>query len=89
MMSISTLCNAGENLLIPRPAFPLVKPICESLNIEIRYYDLFPEKNWEIDLDSVRRLIDEKTKAILVINPSNPCSSVFSKEHQMEILKLS
>lgn len=33
-------------------------------------------------------LIDEKTKGILVNNPSNPCGSVYSKEHLEEIAKL-
>lgn len=81
MNSISALCNAGENLLVPRPSFPLVKPICESLGIEIKYFELIPERNWEVDLESVKSLIDSKTKAILIVNPSNPCSTVYSKEH--------
>jgi tyrosine aminotransferase len=49
---------------------------------------LLPDKNWEIDLESLRAGIDGTTKAILVNNPSNPCGSVFSKEHQLEILKI-
>lgn len=32
--------------------------------------------------------INEKTKAILVNNPSNPCGSCWTKEHQLEILKV-
>ena len=36
----------------------------------------------------MKRQIDSKTKAILVINPSNPCSTVFKKEHQQEIIKI-
>lgn len=33
-------------------------------------------------------LIDDKTRAILVNNPGNPCGNVFSKEHLLEILEL-
>jgi tyrosine aminotransferase len=36
----------------------------------------------------MRSIIDPLTKAILVVNPSNPCSTVFSKEHQLEIIKI-
>ena len=47
-----------------------------------------PEKSWEADLAQMESLIDENTAAILVNNPSNPCGSVYSKEHLIEILKI-
>lgn len=46
------------------------------------------EKNWEIDLEHLESLIDDKTVAILVNNPSNPCGSVFSREHISDIISL-
>ena len=46
-----------------------------------------PEKGWEIDFESAAKLIDKKTKAILIINPSNPCGSAFTRKHQLEIIK--
>jgi len=42
---------------------------------------LKPEKNWEIDLDHLKTLIDKDTRAILVNNPSNPCGSVYTRQH--------
>ena len=54
----------------------------------MRFYDLKPDQNWEIDFESVRKQIDYRTKAFMVINPSNPCGSVFPKEHQLDIIKL-
>lgn len=44
-----------------------------------------PEKNWEADLAEMERLIDENTVAIIVNSPSNPCGSVYSKEHLKDI----
>lgn len=44
-----------------------------------------PEKHWEADVKQLRSLVDEKTRAILVNNPSNPCGSVYSKEHLQEV----
>jgi tyrosine aminotransferase len=80
------LCEPGDSLIVPRPGFPLSLPICQNLGVTLKYYDLLPDKNWEIDLESLRKGIDSTTKAILVNNPSNPCGSVFSKAHQLEIL---
>ena len=80
-MAISVLCDEGDTLLVSQPGFPLSRGFCANLNINIKFYDLIPEKNWECDLSSIRKQIDEKTKAILITNPSNPCGAVFSKEH--------
>jgi len=53
--------------------------MAQNLDIEIQHYNLLPEKEWEIDIESMAKLVNEKTKAIVVNNPSNPCGSVFSK----------
>ena len=45
-----------------------------------RYYNLLPEQNWEIDLVQLDSLIDEKTRAIVINNPSNPCSIMIFSE---------
>lgn len=49
--------------------------------------DLQPEKSWEVDLQHLESLIDERTSCLIVTNPSNPCGSVFTKEHIQKILK--
>ena len=82
---ISVLINPGENILVPRPGFPLYQVITDSLEGEVFKYDVLPENNWECDLIQMESLINNKTKAILICNPSNPCGSNFSKEHLLNI----
>ena len=38
--SISAMCEEGDNILVPRPGFPLCLPIAQNLNINIKHYDL-------------------------------------------------
>ena len=47
-----------------------------------------PEKDWECDLEAMEALIDSKTRAILVNNPSNPCGSNYSEEHLRNIVEV-
>jgi tyrosine aminotransferase len=42
-LSISALCSRGENILVPKPSFPIIKPICDNLGVIIKYYDLLPD----------------------------------------------
>ncbi|TYZ61271.1 hypothetical protein PybrP1_009572 [[Pythium] brassicae (nom. inval.)] len=87
-IAITGLLNPGDNILLPKPGFPLYQVISETHKIECRFYNLDPENNWEADLAHMQSLVDEKTKAILVNNPSNPCGSVYSKAHLEKILAL-
>ncbi len=56
--------------------------------IETREYNLLPDQDWEVDLRHMESLIDDKTAAIIVNNPSNPCGSVFSIDHLKKILDI-
>uniref|UniRef100_A0A669BCU7 Tyrosine aminotransferase n=1 Tax=Oreochromis niloticus TaxID=8128 RepID=A0A669BCU7_ORENI len=87
-LAISVLCNPGDNILVPCPGFSLYKTLAVSMGIEVRLYNLLPEKSWEVDLQHMESLIDEKTSCLIVTNPSNPCGSVFNKKHLQEILKV-
>ena len=87
-LSISVLASSGQNILIPKPGFSIYRTLAEGFAIECRYYDLLPDKNWEVDLKQLESLIDENTAALIVTNPSNPCGSVFSREHLKKIVAL-
>ncbi|XP_032378286.1 tyrosine aminotransferase-like [Etheostoma spectabile] len=87
-LAISVLCNPGDNILVPCPGFSLYKTLAVSMGIEVKLYNLLPEKSWEVDLKHLESLIDERTSCLIVTNPSNPCGSVFSKAHLQKILKV-
>jgi tyrosine aminotransferase len=74
------------NMLVPRPGFPLYQVLCDYHGVEVRYYDLLASNNWEIDIDSLRSLVDDKTCALIVNNPSNPCCAVYSKTHLEKVM---
>ncbi|VAI56626.1 unnamed protein product [Triticum turgidum subsp. durum] len=82
---ISVLAQPGANILLPRPGFPMYESRTIFSELEVRYFDLVPERGWEADLESVKAIADENTVAMLIINPSNPCGSVYSHDHLAQI----
>lgn len=86
-MCIVTLANPGENILVPRPSWNYTT-LTRGPGIEARLYNLDPLNDWNVDLSHMESLIDEKTKAIIVNSPGNPCGNVFSKEHALEIIAI-
>ncbi|KAL6629657.1 hypothetical protein ACP70R_029422 [Stipagrostis hirtigluma subsp. patula] len=82
---ISVLAKPGSNILLPRPGFPLYEARAMFSNLEARHFDLIPDRGWEADLESVEALADENTVAMVIINPSNPCGSVYSYDHLSKI----
>lgn len=87
-LCISAMANPGQNILVPRPGFPLYTTLANGLGIKTKEYNLLPEQDWQVDLDHMESVIDDNTVAILINNPSNPCGSVFDEEHLLEILDI-
>jgi len=50
-----------------------------------RHFNLIPDRGWEADLESLEALADENTVAMVIINPSNPCGSVYSYDHLAKV----
>lgn len=51
----------------------------------MKHYPLLPDNDWECDLQAMASLVDDRTRAILINNPSNPCGSNFSIQHLQAI----
>ena len=87
VLALTALCDEGDNVLMCAPSFPHYKSVCDSYNIECRFYNLDSSKHWECDLNQAVGLVDNRTKAFIIINPSNPCGSNFSRAHLNEIIE--
>jgi tyrosine aminotransferase len=87
-MAIVAIADPGQNILVPRPGFPLYSTLCHPNGIETKQYKLEMDDKGLIDLVHLESLIDSQTRAIIVNNPSNPTGVVFPKEHLEQILEL-
>jgi aspartate/methionine/tyrosine aminotransferase len=75
----------GANVIIPLPGFTTFSALPESLGVETRFYRVRRENGFRIDPDEIKRLVDSKTKLILINNPHNPTGATIG-DAEMEAL---
>ncbi|SRR5579864_9489413 len=79
------LADAGDEVLVPRPSYPLFEFLAQMELVRVVQYPLVYENGWSIDLDSLAGAVTERTRAIVLVNPNNPTGS-FVKRHELERL---
>jgi alanine-synthesizing transaminase len=79
------LCNPGDSVVTPKPAYPLLEHLAALEMIELRHVPLEFHKRWE--LDASRIPIDDRTRAIVVVNPNNPTGSYVTPSEQEAIAR--
>lgn len=87
-MAMTALVNPGENVLVPSPGYPLYPAILTKLDAEARPYFLDEDRGWQPDVEDMARRIDDRTRAVVVINPNNPTGSVASEKTLRDVLEL-
>ena len=71
------LGNPGDEVLIPRPGYPLLTYLARLDSLRACFYPLRYDSavGWSIDLDVLQALITPQTRAIVLIDPNNPTGS--------------
>ena len=75
----------GANVVLPFPLFPTIAVEAQLLGLETRFYHLRREDDFAVDLDQVKKLIDSKTKLLLVNSPHNPTGATLSNVQMREL----
>ncbi|NTV24192.1 MAG: aminotransferase class I/II-fold pyridoxal phosphate-dependent enzyme [Nanoarchaeota archaeon] len=87
-MAIGALVNPGENILTPKPGYPLYNAVINYLGAEENEYDLDEGNDWQPDIADMRKKINSKTRAIVLINPNNPTGALYTKETLLKVIGL-
>jgi alanine-synthesizing transaminase len=66
------LCDAGDEVLVAQPSYPLFDFLADLDDVRLRGYPLFYDYGWWIDLAELERRITPRTRAILLVHPNNP-----------------
>jgi alanine-synthesizing transaminase len=74
------LCNPGEEILVPKPSYPLFDFLGDLQDVRLPAYSLEYADGWFIDFPSLIRKITPQTRAILLVHPNNPTGSYLREE---------
>jgi aspartate/methionine/tyrosine aminotransferase len=87
-LTLSALANSGDEVLVPSPTYPLYTAVLAKIGAIPRYYPTDPDRDWLPDIDQLRTLVNERTKAIVVIDPNNPTGAVYPTAVRRAIIDL-
>jgi alanine-synthesizing transaminase len=69
------LCNAGDEILVPKPSYPLFEFLADLQDVRLIPYPLLYDHGWQIDFPSLDRALTPRTRAIVLVHPNNPTGS--------------
>lgn len=85
---LTALLDPGESVLLPSPGYPLYSAILAKLGARALYYNLDESSGWQPDPEHIARLVDSRTRAVVLINPNNPTGSVTGRANLEAVLEI-
>ena len=91
------LCNTGDELLVPKPSYPLFEFLADLQDVNLVPYPLLYDHGWQIDFPSLQKAVTERTRGVVVVHPNNPTGSYvhsqekeslnrFCREHRLALI---
>ncbi len=76
------LCDPGDEILVPRPSYPLFEFLATLESVAVRQYPLRYDGAWHIDFGELSASFNDRTRALVLVNPNNPTGS-FLKQAEL------
>jgi alanine-synthesizing transaminase len=78
------LCNPGDELLVPKPSYPLFEFLADLQDVKLVPYPLIYDHGWQMDLPSLQKAVTKRTRGVVVVHPNNPTGSyVHPREREL------
>lgn len=72
----STILNPGEEVIITDPGYPCYKNYIKFFEGKPVFLPIFEKNEFDFDIEKLKELINQKTKAIILNSPSNPTGQI-------------
>ncbi len=82
------LCEAGDEVLVPAPSYPLFEFLADLADIRLVPYPLLYDHGWQIDFASLRGAVTPRSRAVLVVHPNNPTGSFVKPNEAVQLAEI-
>ena len=79
------LCNAGDELLVPKPSYPLFEFLADLQDVKLVSYPLIYDHGWQMDFHSMEKAVTSRTCGVVIVHPNNPTGS-YVKDSEFPLL---
>ena len=79
------LCNVGDEILVPKPSYPLFEFLSDLEDVKLVPYPLIYDHGWQIDFPSLYKVVTHHTRAVVVVHPNNPTGSFVSDQERLAL----
>jgi aspartate/methionine/tyrosine aminotransferase len=91
------LCNPGDEILVPKPSYPLFEFLADLADVKLVPYPLLYDHGWQIDLDALYKAATLHSRGVILVHPNNPTGSyvslgetsalnVFCRDHSLALI---
>jgi len=87
-LALSAIVDEGQEVLVPRPTYPLYTAVIAKLGARARFYRCDPSRGWAPDLDELAASVTPATRAIVVVDPNNPTGASYSTAARRAIVEI-
>ena len=87
-LALSALAEAGDEVLIPVPTYPLYTAVLAKIGARPVFYRTDPQRGWLPDIDHIRSLVRPATRALVVIDPNNPTGATYPADVRRALIDI-
>jgi alanine-synthesizing transaminase len=74
------LCDPGDEVLVPRPGYPLFDYLAGLESVRVVSYPLEYDGAWRLDVAALAAAVTARSRAVVTVNPNNPTGSYLKRD---------
>ena len=79
------IINPGDEIIVTDPGFASHLNQISLCGGKPVFWPLLEQEGWRLDIEGLGELITNRTKAVVLVSPSNPTGRIFSKEELLQV----